>query len=370
MKILLINQFIPPDPAPTSRLLEDLAAELRTRGHDVFLLGGRSDYRGSKTLLGSRLLRELLSLAQLFLKGCLHTGCDRLVCMSSPPMLPAVALALRLRHRRAKLVQWAMDLYPDIAVALGEIRAGSAVERLASSLMAAAYRSSSQIIVLDQDMAARVARHGVACSAVPPWPRPLPPASRSGGTGSATAGGGAFTWLYSGNLGRAHEWRTILLAQRILEMEGGGFRLVFQGGGAEREPAQRFASEIGLGQCEWLPYVPEEDLVDSLLGAGCLVASMRPEAQGCLWPSKLSLGVLLGRPILWIGTTSGSIADFLRQHGHLCFAQGDAAGVALALRKLHGARSEKDSDHSSIERNIDQARDTGIKTVANLVLED
>ncbi len=62
-RFLFLNQFVPPDPAPTARLLGDVGDVLRRRGHEIVFVGDRSDYRGSKTLLGSRTLREGVSLA-------------------------------------------------------------------------------------------------------------------------------------------------------------------------------------------------------------------------------------------------------------------------------------------------------------------
>jgi hypothetical protein len=41
----------------------------------------------------------------------------------------------------------------------------------------------------------------------------------------------AFTWLYSGNLGRAHEWKTLVEVQALLEERNLLIRLVFQGDG-------------------------------------------------------------------------------------------------------------------------------------------
>src|SRR5438270_806195 len=44
MRILLINQFFWPDSAATSQLLTDLARGLNERGHEVFVIAGKSGY--------------------------------------------------------------------------------------------------------------------------------------------------------------------------------------------------------------------------------------------------------------------------------------------------------------------------------------
>lgn len=324
-----MNQFIPPDPAPTSRLLGEVAEELAKRGHTVVYVGDRADYRGGKTIFGSRVLREGLALLRLWWKTMTAPRCDAIVCLTSPPLLPVAVRAARFRHRGAKLIHWAMDLYPDVAVALGEVRDGSLLHRVTARAMSSVYRACDLIIVLDPEMAARVSPDGVRVGIVPPWPPSVdrieaPPVREAG----------PFVWLYSGNLGRAHEWRTLLEAQRLLEDEGLEVDLIFQGGGTERAEARRHADTLGLKRCHWRDYAPEPELVSSLLAADALVVTQRPETAGCLWPSKLALALIVGRPLLWVGATGGSVAATLAGAGHTVVAPGESVRLAERLKAL------------------------------------
>ncbi|MEQ1842941.1 MAG: hypothetical protein ABL994_21275, partial [Verrucomicrobiales bacterium] len=291
-RFLFLNQFVPPDPAPTARLLGEVAAELRARGHETILVGDRVSYHGHKTLLGSRTLRELLSLIRLLGRAVFTRRADVIVCLTSPPLLPVVAKLASFRHRGSKLIHWAMDLYPDIAVALGEVREGSLLHRVTSAMMGGVYRSCDLIVALDEDMASRIALHGAKSEVQFPWPPPS-----ANGQRPTTNNPPPTVWLYSGNLGRAHEWRTLLDAQHQLEQEGVDIDLVFQGGGAEREAAREYADYLGLARCHWQAYADDADLIPSLLAADCLIATQRPDTKGCLWPSKLALALLLDRPI-------------------------------------------------------------------------
>ena len=89
-RFLFVNQFVPPDPAPTARLAGDVAGELKRRGHEVVFVGDDSDYRGGKTLLGSRALREGFALLRILAKAlnCAHGPC---ACTGSPTCSPAPA---------------------------------------------------------------------------------------------------------------------------------------------------------------------------------------------------------------------------------------------------------------------------------------
>ena len=145
-----------------------------------------------------------------------------------------------------------------------------------------------------------------------------------------------WTWLYSGNLGRAHEWHALLDAQKQLEERGLPIRLVFQGDGASRALAIAYAEQQGLRGCEWKGYVGEEELLSSLMDAHLLVVTQRPETRGLLWPSKLALLERLPRPVLFIGPPDGAIAERLRRRGNAgVFAPDQAQAVAGWIEALY-----------------------------------
>lgn len=367
-RFLFVNQFVPPDPAPTARLLGDVAEELARRGHEIVLVGDRSDYRGGKTLLGSRSLREAVALLRLFVRVSLAKRSGAIVCLTSPPLLPVVAKAALWRHAGARLIHWAMDLYPDVAVALGEVREGSRLHRLTARAMASVYRRCDLVIALDSEMAERIGPGPGECLVQAPWP-PATPSRASSPRKEETRSPETrtFRWLYSGNLGRAHEWETLLEAQAILERGRVDAELVFQGGGAERQRAMETAADLGLTRCLWLPYAAEPALVASLLEADALVVTQRPETAGCLWPSKLALASLLGRPILWVGETEGQIAAGLSEKGHFVFAPGASAALASRIKNLAQESREPDLPMKVLAEKIEAARQLGISRVADAV---
>src|SRR5437667_29445 len=66
MRIMLVNQYAPPDQAPTARLLGELAEFFERRGDDVAVVCHRKQYRGHHAQRGSRLVRELKALGAIF----------------------------------------------------------------------------------------------------------------------------------------------------------------------------------------------------------------------------------------------------------------------------------------------------------------
>ncbi len=333
MRVLFLNQFFPPDAAPTGILFRELADDLVRAGHEVDFVDAGQDYRGGQRK-GGRMKRELAALMHILRVGKSRPRADVVISGTSPPCLAVVADRVARKHG-ARHIHWAMDVYPELAVELGEIKRGSLVARLTGWMMGRAYRRCAQVVALDADMAARLRAHGVEPVCIRPWVfqsiLDLP--------ASVAAPQEPWTWIYSGNLGRAHEWETLLRAQQILETRGENVRLLFQGGGPSWPAAQARAAELGLRQCEWKGYVAEDALRDSLLACHALAVTQLPAAQGLLWPSKLGLIMTLPRPILFIGPVHGAIAGELRQFPHAAiFAPGDAEGVAGWIAERRSAR--------------------------------
>jgi hypothetical protein len=304
MRIGLLNQFLPPDQPPTARLVGDLAQALRRDGHEVVCIGRAARYGPARGL--RRVLRDIGAHAGIAWKVLCGRKLDWVICLSDPTGLPLTARALA-SLKGARLAHWAMDVYPQIAVTLGAVKEGC-ISRSVAAGMRMGYRGCDLLVALDEDMAAEISRlSGKPVAVLPPWPPEVagvstttrrPPACRR--------------WLYSGNLGRAHEFRTLLEAQRLLEVRGSAWELHFQGGGPHRGEAEALAAQLGLRRCRWSGYVEDAGLLDSLLSADVLIATQKPETRGLLWPSKLALMRHLGIPIAWVGPTEGAIAEWLR----------------------------------------------------------
>lgn len=366
MRILLLNQFIPPDASPTARLLGELGEALESEGHETVLIGIEDGYRKTDSRFRTRFARDLLTLAKLLLRGLTVKKVDVVIAFSSPPCLVVVASLVARRHR-AKLVHWCMDLYPDLVVALGVMGKDHPAHRLIRSLTNRALRQCDLVVALDDDMAARFRKTGVEPVVLAPWPPPISLERSANRSVGKVPGSQPFTWLYSGNLGRAHEWETLLETQRVVEQDcdRGHIELVFQGGGAARETARQQADRLGLESCLWRGYAGDGEFLDSLLAADVLIVTQRPEMRGMLWPSKLALALLLNRPIVWVGDLSGAIAKSIRETSTVsCIAApGETKKIAAFLRERAeaGAAEAPSPSVGNIEKAIDAARTSGLE---------
>jgi colanic acid biosynthesis glycosyl transferase WcaI len=342
MRLLFLNQYAPPDPSPTARLMGELIDNLRSQGHKVEIICQDSAYQGHHIRMGNRMRRELGALGTILRIGLCGTDGrkpDLIVSLSSPPCLLIVAALISL-HQRVPLAHWAMDLYPELAIALGEIPARSPVVPALRLMMRWAYRRCVLIVALDDDMAAHLQRfYGVVPRVLAPWP---PSASQGAAEASLETSPGArmatdmWTWLYSGNLGRAHEWQPMLDVQAELERRGLPIQLVFEGGGPNWQPAQAYAERKGLLHCRWTGYVSESMSFQSLQASRLIVATQKRGTMGLLWPSKLARVIPLNKPMLWIGPEDGAVARSLSgRRETACFEPNRTINIAEWIENLH-----------------------------------
>jgi glycosyltransferase involved in cell wall biosynthesis len=333
MKLLLLNQYGAGSGAPTGRILGELAHELERRGHEVIVITPDAQY-GKIRRIAARLGHELAMHLRIVGRGLRVRRVDAIISLTSPACL-AVTAAVLARLHRARHFHWAMDVYPEAGVRLGELPGGF-VTRVLGRLMGAAYRDAARVAALDEDMRAHFRENYAVDAAViapfPPeisWPEPEPAGIR-----------GAKRWLYSGNFGRAHEIRILLETQRLLEDAGAGAELWLQGHGPQFHSTRRLAEELGLRAVRWNDPVPQEQLGASLLAADVLVVTRRPEMKGLLLPSKLVLAELSGRRILWIGDTDGATALRLASAGHGVFSGASPGPIAAWLQTIFAEKSE------------------------------
>jgi colanic acid biosynthesis glycosyl transferase WcaI len=340
MRVLLMNQFFAPGVAPTGQLLADVARELAARGHSVRVVcaGGAPPAAGVRVLrvAATRFTRSragrLLSYASFYV-GALWYGLwaprmDVVVTLTTPPLLCLVGTLLH-KLRGARHIIWEMDVYPDIAEAVGVLRPGSLVARAIGALADYSRRNASEVIALGPCMRERLVARGVPRVRVAAnWadgalirPRPFPPSE-------------PLTVLYSGNLGLAHDVETVAAAMDRLK-DDGRFRFVFAGGGPRREALQAFCRSREIPNVRWMPYQDFEDLPAHLADCHIGLVTQTTESLGAVVPSKLYALMAAGRPILFIGPRQATPARVIEEFG--CGWQidpGDSDALAALLRLL------------------------------------
>lgn len=363
--LIFVNRFFHPDRSATAQILSDLAFHLAGNGYSVTALTSRQRYDdpgadlpateavngvvihrlpatrfGRAAALGRGL--DYLSFYAAAWRATLrlaHPG-DILVAKTDPPLL---CLPAREAARRGglRLVNWLQDLYPEVAVQLGVPAMRGPVGRGLARLRDGALHAATANVVVGEGMAEIVRTRGVAAERVhviPNWcadeeirpvAAPDNPLRREWGLD------GRFVVGYSGNLGRAHEFETVLAAAERLRDEP---RILFLmiGGGSNYTRLAAMVRGRGLEPLfRFLPYQERDRLGWSLTAPDMHWISLRPEAERVIVPSKFYGIAAAGRPIIAITARNGEIAALVERHGcGLVVAPGDGPGLAAALRGL------------------------------------
>jgi glycosyltransferase involved in cell wall biosynthesis len=232
----------------------------------------------------------------------------------------SVPAAWLCRWRGATLVNWLQDVFPEVATALGITLFSGRIGRLLGALRDRSLRQATANVVLGERMAAYVASRGVAGSSIQVianWSDDetlLPVAHADNPLLNQWDLAGRFVVMYSGNMGRAHEFETVLGAAAQLQQIAPEVVFLFVGSGAQKATVACEATRRGLANIVFRPY-QDRALLGASLSVGHLhLISQQPATEGLIVPSKF-YGVLgVGRPTLFVGDPDGELARIIRQH--------------------------------------------------------
>lgn len=364
MKILIVNQAFWPDVVATAQHMTDWAEDLTARGHEVTVIASRSLYGQSRATLarreqrgniriirvGGNLFRKGRILTRLIDFGMFHLAAlwkvltlprhDAVVCLTTPPFIGVVGRAAQML-RGWKYIQYEMDLYPDIAVALGVMKPNAAGTRFFDGMHRHLLRKADRVVVLGRCMRRLITAKGIHDDKqvlVTPWAdeTELAPVPREHNAFRKAHGlEGKCVVMYSGNLGLGHDVTTICQAMERLQKAGDDtVRFVFIGGGRRMKEVTAFVQDRGLTPPLMLDYQPREKLAETLSAADIHLITQAEGTSGIIVPSKLYGILAAGRPAIYIGPKDSEVALTLAEHdlGDLLDV-GDAEGMVAAIRR-------------------------------------
>jgi colanic acid biosynthesis glycosyl transferase WcaI len=324
MKILLLNLYYPPDTSATAKMAQTVVEALSSK-HEVTVLCGRPSYEPTERRAWRlfrtervgrvRVIRtgstdfprkdmkkrvlNYLSYAVFAVPRALFVECDVVLAMTDPPFEGIVGAFIAMLKDRPYVYN-IRDMYPDMAVG-GAIVEPGLLARVWERMHRWALRRAKRVIVLGEDMRARIIGKGVDGSRVvvvrdgaeipsPGATLPVPDAD----VVRAIRGNSSFVLLHAGNLGFYGAWNTLITAARKLASEGVG--LVFVGDGAQR--AEMEAAAAGAGNIRFLDFFPASKIPSVLAAADAHIITVKRGLEGVVVPSKMYGILAAGKPIV------------------------------------------------------------------------
>jgi glycosyltransferase involved in cell wall biosynthesis len=340
--ILLLYHFFFPDDVASASHMYQLAQELTHRGWHVTVLTTDRYCREPQRRIPQkeehvqgihvirlprpawnqayplqRLMNSAWVMAGWLLKLVRMRSFDVILIGSDPAFAPLILPGARFCKKATIFAHWCFDLYPEVAMADSGVQMHTTIVAWLQRLMGRSYRAAHLIADLGSCMRRRLAayNHGAQEATLVPWalvePEALTPPNLE--LRKRMFGDAAFGLLYSGTLGRAHDYEMFVKLARLLRHRSPHIRLCFAARGnkvAELKKALTYEdTNIAL-----VDFVAESMLEEHLNAADMHMISLNKEWSGLVVPSKFFGSLATGKPVIYAGPADSSIACLLREH--------------------------------------------------------
>jgi len=279
---------------------------------------------------------------------------DLVIAVTAPPSMPFVAKIIALLTR-ARCILRLEDVYPEIMVATGVIRANTTTDRILGVLNRLLYKSADKIVVLGRDMKALVERKIgggnehlaiIRCWSDTDIVRPVPKANNALLKGLGLKD--KFIVSCIGNMGRAQAIELMLDAATLLK-DDGRIHFLFIGSGARKAWMEQEVAQRGLKNVSIVGQRPRSEQIDFLNACDISIISLLPGITGAAVPSRLYNIMAAGKPVISVTGVDSEVSLIVREENigwvvppdkpeHLSRAVLEALSDSERLEKM-GARA-------------------------------
>ena len=357
-RVLVLNQYYWPGFEATAHLLSDLCAALADEFEITVVTGtlaippapaGRTEHGGVEIVrvrstsydrahLGRRALNYVSYLGRALEAGLRAGRPDVVLCMTDPPVVADVGLAVARRFG-APLVVISQDVFPEAAEALKRL-GNPVLLGLLRSLIGFYLRRADRVVAIGETMKRRLIAKGAdpgRLRVIPNWvdTSALRPEPQVNEWSQAHELAGRFVVMHSGNVGHAQNLDALIRASTFLrDLEDLSVAII--GGGARHASLVELAEVLDAERIVFLGYQPRESLSLSLSAASVHVVGLARGLSGYVVPSRLYGILAVGRPVIVAADDESETAKVVRDVGcGLVVPPGRPELLAGAIRDAH-----------------------------------
>lgn len=313
-------------------------------GIDVIRIPVKERGQGSAKSLALNYLSFIISgylLAPFALRG---KKFDVVFVYAPSPLLQALPAIFVAWLKRAPLVLWVQDLWPEAMQATGFVE-NRWMLRVVAAAVRYIYRFSDSILIQSEGFRSSV------CRLINDKKKILffPNSSEDVLVGSATAHqdngiakdvGQSFSLVFAGNIGTAQSCETIIEAAKLLQgVQDIKFYLV--GNGSMAESIAKNITDSRLENVVMTGRVSVEEMASIYASASVLLLTLRDDpALSATIPSKLQSYLAAGKPIIVCSNGEASDIVLTAKAGLTCPA-GDSEALSQAVQRLYGMLPEE-----------------------------
>ena len=367
VKILVLNFYYAPDFSSDVPVLQSIVEGLARRGHMIHMVvaaphrqGGTiwPEYHGGffwheetpgisidRTWVYSRpnmtmagRMCNYLSYSVLALPLLLCRAQPDIIFVPTPPPNMGVTGMLAGLVRGAPYVLNVQDIYPDVAVRAGMLRAGR-LTACVQQIEHVVYRRASRVTVISEGFKHNLLAKGVPAAKIAVLPNfvdtaTVVPLSRLTPLRQTLGLEDRLVILYAGSLGHPQGLACVLDAAALLQHRKDLFFL-FVGEGAKKGALESLAQEKRLANVQFLPPSPWPEVPQVLATADISLVPLRRGFGFETVPSKLYSVMASGRPVIASVDPGCDTWSLVQTSGcGICVAPEDAAALAEAIGRL------------------------------------
>jgi len=333
VKILVLNQYFPPDRSATSQLLGQLVQNL-DQHHEVTVICGAPTYdpdaslvqkgmtikihrtpliKISRAFLPIRIINYLLFLTGAVIRALLTPKHDVVMCWTDPPLVGLIGAFVKA-VKGSKLLFVSQDVYPEVAIGMGKMNDpfSKLILQTTSRII---LKMSDVVVSIGKDMKNRLVAKGCPeylIHVIPNWQdlEHLQPPQTNLFRETHQISKDVFIVMHSGNIGFSQDFETLLNVAKITK-DKNILYLIIGDGGRKLEIANTIQSK-SLENVKMLPYQPTSLLAQSLSAADLHYVSLIPELTGCVMPSKVYGILAVEKPFITNVTPDCDIAEIAK----------------------------------------------------------
>jgi colanic acid biosynthesis glycosyl transferase WcaI len=364
LRVLVVSHYFWPE----NLRINDLALELLRRGNSVTVLTGQPNYPEGSIYQAYRARprdfdryhgvevvrapiwprgRNRVSLALNYVTfaamGCLvgawklrRRKFDAIFVFGASPVTAALPAVLMRRLKRAPLLFWVLDQWPESLAAVGVVTSKWLL-KVAGSMVSFIYNRCDAILSQSHALIPLVRKYTATPECVsyfPSWSEPVGQVASAMPAPEVPPKNGAFDVMFAGNVGAGQDFESILDAAEALRSYA-NIRWLVVGDGRMAPWVREEVVRRGLQeQFLMLGRYPLDRMPSFFRQADALLVSLRADPVFALTiPGKLQTYLETGIPILGMLDGEGKEIIEKSQAGFSCSA-GDSAGLAAAVLKL------------------------------------
>lgn len=361
--ITILYHFFYPDDVVSARLFSDFAEELANRGWNVRVLTSNryccyhkkkielkeEEWKGMKIFriyrpgwnqarYFPRLANSLWIMAGWVVKLLKIPKTDIVIVGSDPQFSQMLFPVLKFFRRQKFLVYWCYDLYPEALMVESRNRVIKWFAKEMIHFMKLFYKQADLIVVIGQCMRRRFDKYRLNKSklTLTPWAlvEPINKKEPDPLVRHELFGKAKLALLYSGNMGKAHDFLLFLKLARTIYKKDPGIIFCFSCRGNRFADLKASIREEDRN-IRLVPFAEESELEKRLNTADIHLLSLRPEWEGVVVPSKFFGSLAVGKPVLYAGPESSAIADWIRRYDlGLIVTEDNFERIAMELLEL------------------------------------